>query len=91
LRTYAKATVTVLDANDNPVDNATVDGHWEKATTDTELGTTGPDGEVTFTSDTRRRPASGTAFTFVVDEVTKEGWDWNEEDSVMSGSIQVPQ
>jgi len=89
-RTKAKATVIVLDSSGDPVENATVNGHWENAVTDTELSTTGIDGEITFTSNYRRRPASGTIYNFVIDNVTKEGWNWTEEDSLVSGSVQVP-
>jgi subtilisin family serine protease len=89
-RTYAEATVTMLDTNGDPVGDAIVDGHWENAVTDTELGTTDIDGEIIFNSNYRRRPASGTIYTFVIDKVTKEGWNWTEEDSIVEGSVEVP-
>jgi len=89
-RTYAEATVTILDADGNPVENVIVDGHWEGATTDSDTGITGVDGKVTLTSNYRRRPASGTTYTFIIDNIAAEGWLWDEISSVVSASIVVP-
>ena len=89
-RTYAEATVTILDTDGNPVENVLINGHWEDAVTDTESGTTDADGTITFTSNYRRRPASGTVYTFVIDNVAEEGWLWGETNSVMSAFIVVP-
>ena len=38
--TKAIATVTIVDASNNPVGGATVEGHWSGATSDTDSGTT---------------------------------------------------
>ena len=84
------ATVTILDTHGSPVENALIDGHWESATTDTESGTTDANGMVTFTSNYRRRPASGTTYTFIIDNVSEEVWLWDETSSVISASIAVP-
>ena len=87
---YATAIVTIVDATNNPVGNAAVSYHWEDAT----------NGQGSIVTDsTGRTPllyavskaSSGTTFTFVVDDVTKEGWaydpDANEE---TSDSVTVP-
>jgi subtilisin len=67
------ATVTIVDANGAPVAGATVYGHWEGSTTDSDSGTTGTGGTVSLTSDSVRNPATAT-FTFVVDNVVLNGW-----------------
>ncbi len=88
-RTYGQATVLLHDAKGDPVPGALVNGHWEGATSDTESGTTDTSGMITFTSNFRRRPPSGTVFTFVIEEVVKADWDWDEDSSMMTGSIEV--
>jgi len=90
LITYANATVKVVDSNGNVVQGAVVTGHWEIATTDHESGTANSSGLVTFQSDSLRQPAKGTRFVFVVDSVTKDGWGWDSQGSVISGQIAVP-
>ncbi len=70
--TRAVATVTIYDENGNPVEGATVSGHWSGLTSDTEQGTTDANGQVTFYSNWVFL-ASGT-FTFTVDNVEKSGW-----------------
>ena len=90
LITYATATVKVVDGNGNVVQGAVVTGHWEIATTDHESGTANSTGLVTFQSDSLRQPAKGTRFVFVVDSVTKDGWGWDSQGSVISGQITVP-
>ncbi len=68
----AYATVTIYDADGNPVEGATVSGHWSGLTSDTDSGTTDANGQVTLYSDWIWR-TSGT-FTFTVDNVEKSGW-----------------
>jgi len=89
-RTYARATVYVVDDDGEPVEGASVLAHWEGATYDTESGNTGASGEVTFTSNSRRRPSSGTEYIFVIDSVSKPDCDWDETNSVLSGVVAVP-
>jgi len=72
LLTRAVATVTIYDENGNPVDGATVSGHWSGLTSDTDSGTTGSDGKVILYSNWVWF-ASGT-FTFTVDNVEKSGY-----------------
>jgi len=90
-RTYATATVTIVDASDNPVAGATVSGHWEGATSDSDSGTTDVYGQVTPRSNYRRRPPSGTAYTFVVDNVAMNGWTYDAGANIeTSDSVSVP-
>jgi len=76
-RTYAEATPMVVDFAGNPVEGATVSGHWEGATSDTDSGLTDASGKVTFQSDAVWKAESGTTFTFVIDDVTKDGWTYD--------------
>ena len=73
---YARATVTIYDANNQPVSGATVYGHWSGATSDSDSGTTNSSGKVTLNSNSIRKP-SGTTYTFCVDNVVKTGWIYN--------------
>ncbi len=75
----ATATVTIVDATDNPVEGATVSGHWEDATNDPDSGVTDSDGQTPPLQSTYRWSSSGTTFTFVVDDVTKEGWTYDPD------------
>jgi len=86
----AVATVTVFDSDGNPVEGATVYGQWSGATNDTDSGITDIYGQVSLESDKVRNPAGGTTFTFIVNDVIKDGWTYDLESSVTSGSIIVP-
>jgi uncharacterized caspase-like protein len=86
----AIATVTIVDESSAPVEGATVSGTWSGATTDTDSGITDSMGQVSLKSDKVRNPAGGTTFTFTVDNVTKDGWTYDSDSSVTSGSIAVP-
>ncbi len=70
--TRAVATVTIYDESGNPVDGATVSGHWSGLTSDTDSGTTDSSGKVVLYSNWVWF-ASGT-FTFTVDNVEKSGY-----------------
>jgi subtilisin len=76
---YATATATVVDAAGNPVQGATVSGHWEvSGTTYTSPGgITNASGQGTFQSRAVLNPPSGTTFTFVIESVTKSGWTYD--------------
>lgn len=71
------AKVTIFDASNNPVEGATVSGHWSGATTDTDSGITDIYGQVSLESDKVRNLEGETPFTFTVDDVTKEGWTYD--------------
>lgn len=83
----AMATVTVVDADDVPVVGATVSGHWVDATSDSDAGTTDADGTVSLQSNSLKKPSPGTTFTFVVDNVTKNGWTYEKPGTGDSGWI----
>ncbi len=72
--TNAVALVTIVDAAGVPVGDATVEGHWSDATSDTDSGLTDINGEVALDSDKVKHPPSGTVFTFTVDDVSLTGW-----------------
>ena len=86
----AVATVTIVDSGDNPVEGATVSGHWSGATSDSDSGVTDVDGKVSLQSDKVKNPISGTTFTFTVDDVTKDGWTYDSgANSKTSDSISI--
>ncbi len=89
-RTQGRAIVLVVDGDENPVSDAFVAGHWEVATSDADSGSTGNDGTVTFESNSLRFPSSGTAFVFIIDSVIKEGWSYDQDNSVTTGTVVVP-
>jgi serine protease len=87
----ALATVTIVDASDNPVEGTKVYGSWSGATSDTDSGVTDTTGNVTLESDEVRNPPSGTNYTFTVDDVTKSGWTYDSASNTeTSDSIMVP-
>lgn len=87
----AVAKVTVVDASGVRVEGATVEGHWEEATIYSDSGITDANGEVFLKSDTVKNPATGMTFTFVVDNVAKDGWMYDSDANVeTSASITVP-
>jgi len=88
----AIATVTIVDNSvpNQPVEGATVYGHWSNATADSDSGITDASGQVSFNSDKVKNPASGTTFTFTVDDVAKAGWTYDSTANVeTSNSITV--
>jgi hypothetical protein len=86
--THATATVTIVDANDNPVKDAKVSGTWSGLTDDSNSGTTDGDGKVALDSDSVKN-ARGT-FTFTVDDIAKTDWAYNSTVNVeTSDSITV--
>ncbi len=94
VNTNAMAEVTIVDTGNNPVANAMLYGHWENATSDSDSGESDANGVVerwSLQSDSIKKPPSGTTFTFVVDNIVKEGWTYDPEANVeTSDSISVP-
>jgi hypothetical protein len=86
----ALATVCVVDADGYPVSGAAVYGSWSGATSDTDSASTGSDGNVTLESDELKNPASGTTFTFTVDNVVLQGWTYDPTGGPTEGSVIVP-
>lgn len=88
-RTSAVATVKVVDGKGRSVGGATVSGHWSGLTHDLDADTTDSSGQVALKSD-QVRNAKGT-FTFTVDSVGLEGWEYRPLENVeVSDSITVP-
>ncbi|HAJ32396.1 MAG TPA: subtilisin [Candidatus Atribacteria bacterium] len=86
----AIATVTIVDADGISVEGATVSGSWSDATSDSDSGVTDASGQVSLQSDKVKNPLLGTTFTFTVDDVTKDGWTYNQDANIeTSGSITV--
>ena len=83
--TYATATVTIVNASEDPVKGAEVSGYWSGLTSDTDSEPTGSDGKTALDSDLVKN-AAGT-FTFTVTEVTLGGFTWDGKNN--SGSIIV--
>jgi len=77
--TRALATVTIFDANNNPVAGATVYGSWSGATSDTDSGVTDGAGVVILVSDEVKNAPSGTTFNFTMDDVVKLGWTYDSD------------
>jgi len=88
-RTWGEAGITVLDAAGTPVSGATVIGHWETATSDSDSGFTDSLGTFSCRSDSMRFPRAGTVFVFVVDQVSKPGWLYDEGSSKTTASAVV--
>ena len=76
---WAVATVTIVDESGNQVGGATVSGHWSDATSDSDSGITETSGQVSLKSNSVKNPPSGTTFTFTVDDVTKDGWTYDQK------------
>jgi len=84
---WAIAKVTIVDANVVPIGGATVYGHWEVATTDSDSGITDASGQVSLKSNSVKNPPSGTTFVFVVDNVVLSGWTYDSSASVTRNNI----
>ena len=87
--THATALVTIVDASNNPVGSATVEGSWSNATSDTDSGATDASGQVSVNSDEVKNAPPGTTFTFTVDNVIKDGWTYDPYVGETSDSITV--
>ncbi|MBN2328104.1 MAG: S8 family serine peptidase [Candidatus Omnitrophica bacterium] len=91
LRRYssAEAIVSVLDEGGNGVDGASVSGLWKykgsviKLESDSTVS-----GKITFTSPTKRAK-SGDTFEFVITDVSKDGFEWDESQSETAEIISV--
>ena len=85
----AIATVNIVDTDEVAVEGATVYGTWSEATSDTDSGVTDASGQVSLESNKVKNPKSGTTFTFTVDDVTGDGWTYDEDNSVTTASKSV--
>jgi hypothetical protein len=85
---WATATVTILDASDQPVGTATVYGSFSGASSSSESDDTAGDGTVSFDA---TKVKNGGTWTFTVDDVVKSGWTYDEGSNVeTSDSITCP-
>jgi hypothetical protein len=85
--TNAKATVLVLDQDNNPVYRAEVHSHWEGLTTDSDIFTTKRSGRGSAKSDKLRNPVGWWHFT--VDDVIQDGSIFRSDLGVTADSIYV--
>jgi hypothetical protein len=85
---WATATVTILDAGDQPVGTATVYGSFSGTSSSSVSDDTAGDGTVTFDAD---KVKNGGTWTFTVDDVVKSGWTYDSGANVeTSDSITCP-
>lgn len=75
------ATITIVDASNNPVQGATVYGRWSGAASDSDSGVTDELGQVTFQSDYKWARSSLT-FTICIKNVEKTDWTYDESANV---------
>ena len=80
--THAVAKVTIVDASNNPVEGATVEGHWSVATSDIDFGMTNADGQVSLHSDEVKNAPQETTFTFTVVNVVLNGWTYDPSQNI---------
>jgi len=81
-----KAKVLIVDANDNPVENATVTGEWSRGASDVDTFNTGFDGwGCTYSKwNISNRRLGEPEFTFTVTNVEKNGWVYDSEANVVT-------
>ena len=88
----AKATVTVVNQNNQPVANATVSSHWSGLTSDSDVFTTKRTGVGTAQSNKLRNPVGW--WYFNVDNVTAAGYTFRSDlgetnDAIHAGGVQL--
>ncbi len=76
----------MVDSSGNPIDSAEVYGHWEGTVSGNATAYTNANGIATFYSPwVRAYP--GAEFTFVVDNVVKNGWTYDANSSVTRATV----
>ena len=83
--TYAQATATIWNQNNQPVGSATVASHWNGLTTDSDVFTTKRTGIGTCQSNKIRNPVGW--WYYYVDNVTASGYTFRNDIGVTSASI----
>ena len=84
----ATATILILDESGNPVEGATVHGSWSDAYSETVSAATSTEGTVTFQTNWVK---GGGTFTFTVENLVKEGCDYDSGSNTKTGdTISVP-
>ncbi len=81
-KTWAVATVTVVNGSGAPVSGVTVTAQWSGATSGGVSGTTNSSGVASFTSSVLRRPPAGTTFTLTVTNLSKSGYTYDAASDV---------
>ena len=84
---YARVTLTVLDANNQPVPGAVVSGAWSGLVSGNGSATTNASGQAVI--DSPRAKKSGNV-TFTVSGVTKSGFTYNAATSVTTRTVAIP-
>ena len=79
VNTAAQAVVKIVSGDGVPVAGATVSGSWSGATTDADTGVTDASGLVTLVSDNVKRVASGTTYSFTVEDVVSADWAYDAD------------
>ena len=86
----ALAEVSIVNENGKGIEGVTVSGHWSGAITGTFSGITDSMGIINLKSSKVKNPKKGTSLMLIIDGVVKEGWEFDLENSILSGSIVVP-
>jgi PKD repeat protein len=88
LWTRGYATITIVDAENQPIEGAIVTGHWSGFTDTTSTGVTNTDGQVILRSEYVSQAIN--PITFTVDQVDKAGWVYDATaNTETTDSIQV--
>jgi serine protease len=77
-----RASVTIVDQNNNPLSGAVVYGYFNAPNTNTKTGTTGGDGVATISSDKTKSPPSDWCFT--VTDVVLAGYTYDSGANVVT-------
>jgi hypothetical protein len=80
----AQADVSIIDADGDPVANATVTGRWSGLVSSTATGTTDSNGSVSLTSLNAKK--SGT-ITFTVLDVSVDGYTYDESANIITSDF----
>jgi serine protease len=87
----ANAKILVTDGNGGILDGATVNGHWDGATSDLDIGTTTSDGTVMLYSDEVKYKGKVLSFDFTVDSVTNGGITYDSTDfGTVTNEVRYP-
>jgi subtilisin len=86
---WAIATVTMTDISNHPLGGATVYGIWDSSTV--VIGTTNSYGQVSFSSSSLKNPSTTTTVSFDIENVELAGYAYDADNSVISGSIDIPE
>ncbi|MFH1484575.1 MAG: PKD domain-containing protein, partial [Chloroflexota bacterium] len=90
-RTWAEATVLIVDGTGSPLPGVSIRGEWTGATSGAETQTTDSRGVAHFGSATVRRPPTGATFRFTVADLSKSGYAHDgAADIETGGSVSVP-